>query len=290
MATVAERITRRVLLSRGYASSQVPTPVGRVHYVVSKGGGVLPPHVMLHGFAASAVQLAPVLRHFRPSVQRLIAVDLPGHGFSEVPRGILDPQVLLDGIFAALDDLIREPVVLFGNSMGGFIALRYALHAPHNVKKLALISPGGAAMDQQTLDDLRRVFRVKNHQDALAFVDRLMGSRSRLRHLFALSVRRRLSREDLLAVLDAIRPDELLTPTDLASLSMPTLCVWGQQDDILPRSNLDFFRTHLPASARLIEPDRFGHSPYLEAPRALANMVLDFVREPDAEPVLQSAV
>ncbi|MEQ9500794.1 MAG: alpha/beta fold hydrolase [Deltaproteobacteria bacterium] len=271
---------RRVLLARGYASSQVRTPVGRVHYLFGRGDGDLPPHVLLHGFSASAVQLAPVLRHFKPSVQRLVAIDLPGHGFSEVPRGVLDPQVLLDGIFAALDDIIREPVVLFGNSMGGFIALRYALHAPQNVKKLALISPGGAAMDQQMLDELRKIFHVNSHGDALEFVDRLMGERSRLRHLFAVSVRRRLSRADLLAVLDAVRTDELLTPEDLGRLTVPTLCVWGREDEILPRANLDFFRTHLPEHSRVVEPERFGHSPYLEAPRALAKMVTDFVREP----------
>lgn len=282
MPTPSERLVRRILLARGYASCQVRTSVGRAHYVVAEGAGALPPMVTLHGFAASAVQLAPVLRFFRPEVRRIMALDLPGHGFSDIPTGVLDPRKLMRGVFEALDDIITEPVVLFGNSMGGFIALRYALHAPQNVKKLVLISPGGAAMDQQTLDDMRRIFHVGTHAEALAFVDRLLGVRSRLRHLFALSVRRRLSRADLLALLDAIRVDELLTAEDLAKLTVPTLCVWGREDEILPRSNLAFFRTHLPASARLLEPDRFGHSPYLEAPRQLAKLVLDFAREGEA--------
>ena len=279
MATPTERLARRLFHVSGYTSGEVPTSIGRVHYLQSAGGGDLPPMVAVHGFAASAVQMAPLTRLLRPTTRQLTLVDLPGHGFSEVPP-TLDTDTLLDGILQALDALVKEPVVLIGNSMGGYVALRFAMQAPHKVAKLVLVSPGGAAMDQETLDELRRIFHVRSHADALHFVDSLLGRRTPLRHLLALSVRRRLSRADLRALLDAIRIDQLLEAGDVSRLTMPVLCVWGQGDRILPRANLEFFRAHLPPHARLVEPAGLGHSPYLEAPRTLTKLVLDFVREP----------
>lgn len=280
VATPTERLARRLFHARGYSSHEVSTSTGRVHYLQSAGRGDLPPVVSVHGFAASAVQLAPLARLLRPAARRITLVDLPGHGFSEVPSTGFDTDALLRGVLEALDTIVREPVVLLGNSMGGYIALRFALESPHKVAKLVLVSPGGAAMDQATLDELRTIFHVRSHADALQFVDRLLGRPTVLRHLFALSVRRRLSRADLLAVLDAVRTDQLLTREEVARLEVPALCVWGQGDRILPRQNLEFFRASLPPHSRIVEPAGLGHSPYLEAPRVLSKLVIDFAREP----------
>lgn len=278
MATPSERLIRRILLSRGYVPRRVSTSTGLVHALEGPGRGALPPIVAVHGFGASGVQLAPLLRFLRPAAQRVTIVDLPAHGFSDVPPGAFDTDVMLGGILEALDQLVTEPVILLGNSLGGYISLRFALRAPAKVAKLVLVSPGGAKMDQATLDGMRSLFHVRSHRDALGFVDRLVGKRTAARHLMALSVRRRLGRRELITALDAIRPDQLLHEDEVSALSMPTLCVWGRGDGILPRENLEFFRAHLPPQARVVEPDGMGHSPYLEAPRALADLVLDFAR------------
>jgi pimeloyl-ACP methyl ester carboxylesterase len=272
VATPSERLIRRILLSRGYVPRRVSTSTGLVHALEGPGRGALPPIVAVHGFGASGVQLAPLLRFLRPAAQRVTIVDLPAHGFSDIPPGAFDTDVMLGGILEALDQLVTEPVILLGNS------LRFALRAPAKVAKLVLVSPGGAKMDQATLDGMRSLFHVRSHRDALGFVDRLVGKRTAARHLMALSVRRRLGRRELITALDAIRPDQLLHEDEVSALSMPTLCVWGRGDGILPRENLEFFRAHLPPQARVVEPDGMGHSPYLEAPRALADLVLDFAR------------
>jgi len=279
MPSPSERLVRRVFHARGYASREIATSIGKVHYLECEGGGALPPMVFVHGFAASGVQMAPLVGLMRSKVRRVTLVDLPGHGFSEIPSGVFDTDALLQGIIEALGGIIREPVVLLGNSMGGYISLRFALHSPQKLQKLVLVSPGGAAMDQATLDDMRKIFHVQSHGDALEFVDRLLGRPSLMRHLFALSVRRRLSRKDLLGVLDAIKVEQLLAAADVAKLAVPAPVVWGQGDRILPRENLEFFRSHLPAHSRVVEPAGLGHSPYLEAPGMLAKLVLDFMRE-----------
>ena len=277
MASMAERLAREYLKRQGFVSRQVTTAAGRTHVLEAQGEGALPPVVLLHGFAASGVQMLPLLLRLKRHVSRLVVPDLPAHGFSDVPAQGPHADALRVGLFETLDAVIDRPVVLFGNSMGGFAAIQYAMARRDNISHLILCSPGGAAMDQLALDDFRKVFLVDSHLEALDFVDRLLGKRSRLRHLLALSVRRRMGRPALRQLIESVTPEDLLLPAHLEELDMPTLVVWGQADRILPDAHREFFRTHLPGHAQMMEPARLGHSPYLESPGALTRHIVEFL-------------
>ena len=69
-----------------------------------------------------------------------------------------------------------------------------------------------------------------------------------------------------------------LRPEELEALNVPVLLVWGQEERLLPESNLDYFRRHLPAGTRVERPDGFGHSPHIDAPEALAELIVEFAR------------
>lgn len=76
---------------------------------------------------------------------RTVAVDLRGHGLSDKPlepNSYSLPSYFAD-LAALLDDLGGAPVVLVGQSMGGGIALRYAMAHPSQISRLALINPTG---------------------------------------------------------------------------------------------------------------------------------------------------
>lgn len=277
MASVAERVARRYLRMRGFTSRDIPTSVGTAHVLEAEGTGRLPPLVLLHGFGASGVQMLPILVRLQKHSRRLLVPDLPGHGFSEVPEGGAPSAALRAGLLETLDQIVDEPMVLFGNSMGGFAAISYATERPEHVSNLILCSPGGARMAQHELDEFRTVFQVDSHKDALEFVDRLLGRRSPFRHAIALSVRRRMATPHLQALMASVTPEDLLLPDHLEALSMPILMVWGENDGILPEHNRDFFRTHLPEHAEVVEPAHLGHSPYLESPGALTQLIVRFL-------------
>jgi pimeloyl-ACP methyl ester carboxylesterase len=60
-------------------------------------------------------------------VARIVIPDLPGHGFSDAPPS-LDAQGFQQGVLDALDAVTAaQPALVFGNSLGGYAALRYAL-------------------------------------------------------------------------------------------------------------------------------------------------------------------
>ena len=78
-------------------------------------------------------------------------------------------------------------------------------------------------------------------------------------------------------LLDSVKPHHLLSPAEVRSLALPTLCIWGGADRLLPRSARDFFAEHLPAHASLEEPAHFGHVPFLDHTEALTERLRAFV-------------
>lgn len=262
----------------GYRSRYVRTSAGRVHVLDAPGRGVLPPIVLLHGLSSAGVHFLPLLRRLRGHVRRVVAPDLLAHGFSDAPA-VMRAELMASALVEALDDVIDEPSVVYGNSMGGLAAVRYALARPARVRALVLASPGGAAMDEAELRHFASGFSLTKHDEALGFVDRVLARRSRFRQLLAWGVRRQFGDPRVRALLSALVPADLLRPEELAALSIPVLLVWGRDERILPRAHFEFFRRHLPEHTRIEQPDGFGHAPYLDDAGAVARQIFAFVVE-----------
>lgn len=279
-----------VLRLLGFKSRAVPTSTGRVHVLEARGGASGPPVVLLHGFAANCGHFFGLLRRLKPHLSRLIVPDAPAHGFSDVPSRVA-PETVEAGLFEALDALLDEPALVYGNSMGGLAALRYTLSRPEKVRGLVICSPVGAPMNEAELDRFLAGFDLPDHASALTFVDRVFSIDGPARHLLAWGVRRRFGHPDMQALLAEMKAGYLLRPDDLRRLAPPTLFVWGREERVLPEAHRDFFLAHLPQTARVEEPPRFGHGPYLQHPEAVARQILAFLRSlPEQGPDLPARV
>ncbi|WP_374970957.1 alpha/beta fold hydrolase [Terrabacter sp. BE26] len=124
---------------------------GPVHWV-DFGGTDGPPVVLVHGLGGSYlnwVGIAPALAEQR----RVVAIDLPGFGLT--PALGRDTSVNHNAALLSrfVHEVLGEPVVLVGNSMGGMISLLLADRRPEQVVGLALIDPAlpnaGARPDPQ---------------------------------------------------------------------------------------------------------------------------------------------
>ena len=82
---------RFVLNRRGFGSLTVPTEAGALQVYEARGPAALPTVVLLHGLGSTASAFGPLLIRMLPEAGRLVAPDLPGHGFSETPSGRLTP-------------------------------------------------------------------------------------------------------------------------------------------------------------------------------------------------------
>ncbi len=283
MSTLLDHINLGRLRLKGFRSHFVPTAHGRVHALVGKGTGDLPPVVLIAGLSSRATHFARMVPYLQDKVRRLVLIDLPGHGLSEVPLDGLTGPSLQGGMLAALDAVIDEPAVVFGNSLGGFMGLRHALHSPSKVRGLVLVSPGGAQLDAMGLVEFFQRFRLRTFQDALQLIDRVFWRvHPAARLVMAFFARRQLSRPHVRHLLNTSEARHLLTQEELRGLRVPVRLIWGTADGVLPRSHLDFFKGSLPG-ADWYHPSDYGHSPYLEVPEDVAEHVLAFLRELTAE-------
>lgn len=278
MALLSERIARLSLRVLGWQSRSVPTTTGSVHWIESAGRGALPTTVLLHGFNSSAGFNGPLLEALRPHVRRVVAPDLPAHGYSTAPPQ-LDGSLIYDGVRDALDRALDAPAVLVGNSMGAALALRYAVDRPAMVRALALVAPGGAPLTDDELAALQRTFTLRSHAEAEAFIDRLLVRRSPLRPIAAASLRQGFARPALRQLLASLGASDYLTVDELRALTMPVLVLWGAEERVLPPTGLAFFREHLPSHARIEVVDGVGHSPQVDDCDGTARRLVAFLRE-----------
>lgn len=120
----------------------------KIHYVQAGSSG--PPIVLVHGFGASAY-------HWRYNIielakkHRVFAVDLLGFGWSDKALVDYSSTIWSDQIAAFIKEVVDDgPVVLAGNSLGGYNSLATAAGYPELVKGVVLLNGAGRIEDVQT--------------------------------------------------------------------------------------------------------------------------------------------
>ena len=101
----------------------------------------LPTAVYVHGLGGSSLNWTDLMARLQPYVDGW-AVDLGGFGASPPPRdGDMTPAGHARGVAELIDHIGNGPVHLFGNSLGGAVALQLAARRPDLVRTLTLVSP-----------------------------------------------------------------------------------------------------------------------------------------------------
>ena len=242
--------------------------VPRVH-VESLGAG--PPLVLLHGWGLHAGLFAPLLpalcRQFR-----VHAVDLPGHGHS-APVAPLTLDALVDAVRGAVEEE-GAPLRVLGWSLGGQVAMRWAMRERGRIARLALVATTPRfvacpdwepAMDAGTLrrfgDELAVSWRVTMQRFLALQVHGSDAGRATLAALRDLLLSRVEPPPDALA--DALA---LLASTDLRgrvhAIAAPTLVVSGERDLIAPAAAGAWLAAALP-DARYVCIAGAAHAPFL---------------------------
>src|SRR6266567_3422376 len=114
-------------------SSSKGACMGELNYAEGASSG--PPLVLLHGGSARWQSVLPLLPELSQH-WHIYAPDLRGHGKSgSVPGGYRLLDYTAD-IEAFLKQVVKEPAVLFGHSLGGHIAIMVAAWYPHRIRAL----------------------------------------------------------------------------------------------------------------------------------------------------------
>ncbi|HEY6729550.1 MAG TPA: alpha/beta hydrolase [Solirubrobacterales bacterium] len=223
---------------------------------------------------------------------RAIALDLPGFGDSPMPSW----EITMANYGRLIHDFcerlgIERVAALVGNSMGGFIATEAVIEEPERFDRLVLISAAGISFAEWQgksvdaagrivkaaipfLSGERRSYWTRPRGRKLAF-GRVVRNPNRLRpELLAEQVRPGLQAPGFSDALASIWGYD--TRERLPEIEIPTMVVWGLNDQIVPVEAALGYHRLIPKS-RLELFERTGHLPMMERPGRFNPMLAGFI-------------
>lgn len=257
------------------------------------------PVVLIHGIGRSMEDWAPQFPLLSEG-HRLIAMDLPGSGFTQRCASPTSLVLLAQSVLATLDELgEHRPLHVLGNSLGGAVAQQLSALAPERVASLVLVSSAGfgkeLALPLRLLSTRFLGRFMATHPTKLTalmgermlYATREFATPSRVDH--ALAVGRNPGNAEVmwetaraLATARGGVRHEWRAPltAQVAAAGKPTLLIWGDRDRVLPARHLEAARRSLPhASSHLFVGT--GHLPQVERADEFATLVLDFIASVD---------
>lgn len=272
----------------------------RVNYVDVGEQGEHRPIVFVHGLGGQWQNWLENIPRFAQD-RRVIAVDLPGFGLSDMPSERISIE-LYGRVLAELGDrLDLNPAVVVGNSMGGYVSAELAIRRPDSVERLMLVSSAGVSqmeVAKQPVMAAAKATALITTNDAAQ--QRWVTARPALRHAVLAIVARHPSR---------IRPDmayegmvkgtgkpgfepalraclEYDFRDRLPQIGCPVLVVWGDKDAIIPVSDADRFVELIGGARKLVIRDT-GHVPMIERPPAFNRALQEFLEHEVVEGELE---
>ncbi|GAA0866990.1 alpha/beta fold hydrolase [Sphingopyxis soli] len=279
-------LARWLMRKRARVVRKSVTVDGRTWPYLEGGDPSKPTLVMVHGFGADKDHwtfYAPWLT----KDYRLIAPDLPGFGENdrdgELPFDVGSQAARLKGFLDALG--IDRPH-LGGNSMGGWIALRFAIDYPNALRTLTLMNNAGIlGADESELQKLAadrdyNPLVIANLEDAdrlIAFVVRKPTFvPARLKPVIYADA---LKHRDLLDKIFWTIADEMEAKPlndELHKVTVPTLIIWGRHDRLIDVSCVAVLEKGI-ADSRSHIFEHIAHVPMIEDPKATAEVQRAFL-------------
>lgn len=250
-----------------------------------------PTVLFLHGFMGSADDWDDITARLSGDF-RCLAVDLPGHGDAVgLPDGAYTFPETAAALADTLDALGVERCHVVGYSMGGRLALYFALRYPERCRRLVLesASPGlrtpGACAERRRLDDWRADAAVSDFAGFLDRWARLPIFRSLDAEQRGAFVYRRLANDPAELARSLRGSGTGQQPSlwaEMERLTVPTLAIAGAADPKF--SDLAFA---MSAAGPTVVPMvvSAGHTIHAERPRLFAAVLRDFLRSPVRQPV-----
>ena len=240
--------------------------------------------VLLHGYLESMYVWDDFTSLLTPSV-RVITVDIPGHGISEVKGEVHTMEMVADVLHEMLNSLGIEKLTMVGHSMGGYVSLAFCARYPEQLEGLVLLSSSPNPDTDLKKENRRREIALvrAGKKDALARVAPEAG--------FAEHNRRRLKSyiDDLVecvhiteddgivallgGMIERVDQNEMLRKCDVLQLF-----IMGKHDAYIPVEAAEAIIANNP-QAEVAWLENSGHMGFIEEPEACAEALLKFIEK-----------
>jgi pimeloyl-ACP methyl ester carboxylesterase len=256
-----------------------------------------PAILFVHGLGASWQSWLEQMPEFAAS-HRVVAMDLPGFGYSESPSEDISIEYYARWTAKFMDMVGIESAAVVGNSMGGFVSAELAIKFPERVQRLVFVSAAIFWQNRRRAQPLVQLAKLSDAVVARALVRATddIATRRRLRYAALASAGFRYPQyiSDELAhemVRSARRTDGFLPALqalagydleeELPKISCPTLIVWGAHDQLVSVKDAERLEDLIPDSRREVF-ERTGHVAMLERPERFNRLLRGFLAEAPA--------
>ena len=207
----------------------------------------------------------------------VIVPSLPGFPGGERGHSVLDNQ--LDWVLAVRELLIKAELVgadLAASSVGGALAAEMAAIWPDSVKKLALIAPFGLFDETDPATDpwAQRADNVAGLMCADPEIWKAIKAVPEGANSVEWPIEQTRANEAAARYLWPLGNTKL--EKRLPMIKAPTLLIWGEQDQIMPRSYADRFAKGISGPARVRTIPGAGHLAELDRPAEVAAAILEW--------------
>ncbi len=251
-----------------------------------------PAIVLLHGSNADLYAWQPWADRLR-SEYRIIRFDQVGHGLTgPAPDGDYSTAAFVKTVDQVADALSLDTFVLGGNSMGGGIALAYAMAHPERLSGLILVDASGAPVKRDgdggnigfTIARIPVVNNLMTWITPRSIIERsLSQSVSNQAIVTPQAVDRywellRYPGNRAATLARFGQPRKSFSEAEVRQVKMPTLIIWGEEDALIPFAAAAWFAENLPDTASISYPG-IGHLPMEETPEHSAAAVRGWLGE-----------
>lgn len=279
----------------GPPSQFVALDNGLTVHVRDEGPRDAPAIILLHGSNADLHTWQEWVRLLGDDY-RIIRFDQIGHGLTgPAPDSNYSTAAFVETVDQIAASLNLESFTLGGNSMGGEIALAYAIAHPEKLDALILVDAGGVPYPDEdggggggnigfAIAQMPGINQLLTQITPRSIIERsLSQSVSNQAVVTPQAVDRywELLRYpgNRAATLERFgQPGDAFTEEEVSRVTVPTLIIWGEEDTLIPFSSAGWFKKNLPESTLISYPG-IGHLPMEEAPESTAEAVRTWLGE-----------
>jgi pimeloyl-ACP methyl ester carboxylesterase len=212
---------------------------------------------------------------------RVIAPDQLGFGRSDKPMIDYSIQTYVDFLNEFLHELKIEKATLVGESLGGWISALYTLESASDkhmipVEKLVLVDAAGLRQDKPIPDLNPSTLVAERKLLQVVFYDSSWVTDEVVKTSLAERIRENISYTVRSILSNPMLPSERLDGK-LGGIHVPTLVVWGKQDELLPIASGERYSKEI-AGAKFVSFEKCGHVPPVEKTAEFVAAVEDFAK------------
>lgn len=251
---------------------------------ISDTGGEGPVIMLLHGYLESLDVWDDFTKLLAPAA-RVVAMDLPGHGISEVKGPVHTISFMADTAFGALKALGVEKALIVGHSMGGYVALEFIRRHPLAATGIVLFhSTPNADSEKKRADRLREIELIEGgKKELIARSFPHVGFAAQNRERFADEIEDLTEQiiltedEGITAVLRGLMGRDDLNEM-LRNSPLPQLAILGRHDEYITPEVAEAMIKAQP-QMKIVWLENSGHMGFIEEPCPSAEAILGFLDE-----------